>query len=247
MIYKALIIDDEPPARSIIRAYLKKHSAIEVVGECSNGFEAMKAIKEHQPHLLFLDIQMPKITGLELLEVIDDPVQVVFTTAYDQYALKAFELNAVDYLLKPFDEKRFDHAVQKVLDKLQAGNPSSQDLIQGVQASLPEKLDRIVVKKGTKLEVIDLRNLHYIEAQDDYVMLYADSGHFLKSKTMKYFEEHLPPEQFIRIHRSYIVNASKITRLEPYDKDTYLAILSDDCKLKVSRNGYKKLREVMDF
>ncbi|MCU4155138.1 response regulator transcription factor [Carboxylicivirga sp. A043] len=247
MKYKALIIDDEPPARSIIRAYLKKHETIEVVEECANGFEAIKAIKEHRPQILFLDIQMPKVTGLELLEVIDEPLQVVFTTAYDQYALKAFELNAIDYLLKPFDEKRFDSAVQKVLDKLQSGDYSNQIQIEQMQQSKQEKLDRIVVKKGTILTVVDLQNLLYLEAQDDYVMLYTETGNYLKSKTMKYFEEHLPSEQFIRIHRSYIVNASKIKGLEPYDKDTYKAILNPDCKLKVSRTGYKKLKEHMDF
>ena len=247
MTYKALIIDDEPPARSIIRAYLEKHDKVVVAAECANGFEAIKAIKEHQPHILFLDVQMPKITGLELLEVIDDPVQVIFSTAYDQYALKAFELNAVDYLLKPFDEKRFDASVEKVIQKLQAGEISNQQQIEQIQISDVEKLERIVVKKGTRLQVIDLDKVLYLEAQDDYVMIYGEEGHFLKSKTMKYFEQHLPGDQFIRIHRSYIVNAEKIKGLEPYDKDTYLAIMNPDCKLKVSRTGYKKLKEKMDF
>jgi two-component system LytT family response regulator len=247
MTYKALIIDDEPPARSIIQAYLKKHNNIEVVGECANGFEAMKAIKDLQPQILFLDIQMPKITGLELLEVIDEPVQVVFTTAYDQYALKAFELNAVDYLLKPFDEARFDGAVNKILGQLKTGTDSNREQIEQMENTRQEKLERIVVKKGTKLEVIDLPCLLYIEAQDDYVMLHTTTGRFLKSKTMKYFEEHLPTEQFIRIHRSYIVNSHHIKGLEPYDKDTYLAIINPDCKLKVSRTGYKKLKEQMGF
>ena len=226
---------------------MKKHASIEVVGECANGFEAMKAIKEHQPQILFLDIQMPKITGLELLEVIDEPVHVIFSTAYDQYALKAFELNAVDYLLKPYDEKRFDGAVEKVIAKLQSGEASNKTQIDQMQAVEQDRLERIVVKKGTKLEVIDLDQLLYIEAQDDYVMIYSESGHYLKSKTMKYFEEHLPPDQFIRIHRTYIVNGKKIKGLEPYDKDTYMAILNHDCKLKVSRTGYKKLKEIMDF
>ncbi len=247
MNYKALIIDDEPPARNIIKAYLKKHSEIEVVGECANGFEAIKAIKDKQPHMLFLDIQMPKISGLELLEVIDEPVQVIFSTAYDQYALKAFELNAVDYLLKPFDEKRFDAAVDKVLQKIKSGDVSNQLQVEQLQANDSATLERIVVKKGTQLEVIDLEKLLYIEAQEDYVMIYTEAGHYLKSKTMKYFEQHLPSDRFIRIHRSYIVNTDKIRGLEPYDKDTYLAILNPDCKLKVSRTGYKKLKEVMDF
>ena len=247
MSYRALIIDDEPPARSIIQAYLKKHSEIDVVAECANGFEAMKAIKDLQPHILFLDIQMPKITGLELLEVIDEPVQVIFSTAYDQFALKAFELNAVDYLLKPYDEKRFDAAVEKVLVKLKSGETSNKTQVTQLQDNDSSLLDRIVVKKGTQLSVIDLDALLYIEAQEDYVMLHTATGRYLKSKTMKYFEDHLPSDRFLRIHRSYLVNTNKIQGLEPYDKDTYLAILNPECKLKVSRTGYKKLKEKMDF
>lgn len=247
MSYRALIVDDEPPARSIIQAYLKKHSEIEVVAECANGFEAMKAIKDLQPHILFLDIQMPKITGLELLEVIDEPLQVIFSTAYDQYALKAFELNAVDYLLKPYDEKRFDAAVKKVLLKMKSGETSNKTQVTQLQDNDSAQLDRIVVKKGTQLSVIDLDALLYIEAQEDYVMLHTETGHYLKAKTMKYFEDHLPAERFLRIHRSYLVNTNKIQGLEPYDKDTYLAILNPECKLKVSRTGYKKLKEKMDF
>ncbi|WP_439182046.1 LytR/AlgR family response regulator transcription factor [Carboxylicivirga taeanensis] len=244
--YKALIIDDEPPARSIIRAYLKKHAEIEVAGECANGFEAIKAIKEVQPDILFLDIQMPKISGLELLEVIEEPLHVIFSTAYDEYALKAFELDAVDYLLKPYDEKRFDAALEKVLVKIRTGELVHKQL-DPLTVSQQSQLERIVVKKGTKLEVISLDNLLYIEAHDDYVMLHTAGGHYLKSKTMKYFEQHLPENRFVRTHRSYIVNVEKIERLEPYDKDTFLAILNSHCKLKVSRTGYKKLKALMDF
>ena len=244
--YTALIIDDEQPARNIIAAYLKKWEQIKVVGQCSNGFEALKAIRDHQPQLLFLDVQMPKITGLELLEVLDTPVHVIFTTAYDQYALKAFELNAVDYLLKPFTEKRFGEAINKVIQKIKSGDSGNNQLAESVQAALEETLPRIVVKKGTKLEVIGLEAILYLEAQEDYVMIHTETGHFLKSKTMKYFEDHLP-NQFIRIHRSYILNVEKIQRLEPYDKDTYLAVLNTGQKIKVSRTGYKKLRQKMEF
>jgi len=244
--YTALIIDDEQPARNIIAAYLKKWEQIKVVGQCSNGFEALKAIRDHQPQLLFLDVQMPKITGLELLEVLDTPVHVIFTTAYDQYALKAFELNAVDYLLKPFTEKRFGEAINKVIQKIKSGDSGNNQLAESVQAALEETLPRIVVKKGTKLEVIGLEAILYLEAQEDYVMIHTETGHFLKSKTMKYFEDHLP-NQFIRIHRSYILNVEKIQRLEPYDKDTYLAVLNTGQKIKVSRTGYKKLRQQMEF
>nr|WP_319400197.1 response regulator [uncultured Carboxylicivirga sp.] len=244
--YKALIVDDEPLARGIVRAYLKSFENIEVIEECANGFEALKAVKEHKPDLMFLDIQMPKVTGLELMEVIDEPVQVVFTTAYDQYALKAFELNAVDYLLKPFNEKRFNDAVQKILQKLDDGEDSNQKQIEVLREQSDDKLERIVVKNGNKLEVVLLNDILYLEAQDDYVMIYTSTTHYLKSKTMQYFEDHLP-DRFIRIHRSYLVNAEKIKQLEPYNKDTQLAVINSNCKLRVSRTGYKKLKEILDF
>ncbi len=245
--YKTLIVDDEPLARNIIKSYLKPWVNIEVVEECSNGFEALTAVREHQPDLMFLDIQMPKVTGLELMEVIDEPVHVVFTTAYDQYALKAFELNAVDYLLKPFNEKRFTDAIQKVLQKLEVGENTNHQQIQTMHDQAEETLERIVMKKGSKLEVIPLEEVLYLEAQDDYVMIFTENGRYLKSKTMKYYEDHLPSDVFIRIHRSYIVNAEKIKQIEPYNKDTQLAVINNDCKLKVSRTGYKKLKAVLDF
>jgi len=245
--FTAIIIDDEQPARNLVAAYLKKWEQIKVVAQCSNGFEALKAIRDQQPQLLFLDVQMPKITGLELLEVLDTPVHVIFTTAYDQYALKAFELNAVDYLLKPFSQKRFDDAITKVIQKITNGESANNLVAESIQTEMQEHLERIVVKKGNKLEVIGVDDVFYLEAQEDYVMIHTASGHFLKSKTMKYFEDHLPANQFVRIHRSYIVNVDKIERLEPYDKDTYLAILKNDQKLKVSRTGYKKLRQQMNF
>ncbi|WP_075602854.1 LytR/AlgR family response regulator transcription factor [Saccharicrinis aurantiacus] len=244
--YTTLIIDDEAPARALIKSYLEKWTQLKVVGECANGFEALKAIKEHKPDLIFLDIQMPKVTGLELLEVLDEAPQVIFTTAYDQYALKAFELNAVDYLLKPFSVQRFDEAVNKVLAQLQGGVaatnlPSPSDIKEDAL------LDRIVVKKGINLSVLSLDKVLYIEAQTDFVSIHTEEERFLKSKTMAYFEAHLPSNNFIRIHRSYIVNTNAIKGLEPYDKDTYLAIISPDVKLKVSRTGYKRLREMLNF
>ncbi len=245
-IHKVIIVDDEPPARAILKAYLKKFSEFEVVTECANGFEALKAIKEYQPDVLFLDIQMPKVTGLELLDVIDDPVNVVFTTAYDQYAIKAFELNAIDYLLKPFSEERFADAINKLKIKLTNG---TKDVIsvQTIQEEIPEKLDRVVVKKGSQLKVLRLDDILYFEAQSDYVMVHTKEERFLKSNTMAWFEKQLPEQQFVRIHRSYIVNSDKIEKLEPYDKDTHLAVLSQEVKLKISRTGYKKLKEVLRF
>jgi two-component system, LytTR family, response regulator len=245
--HSALIVDDEQPARILIREYLGDYPQIEVVGECANGFEAMKMIKELNPHFIFLDIQMPKVTGLELLEVMEDAPPVIFTTAYDEFAIKAFELNAVDYLLKPFSNERFAAAVNKVLDKLQSDVHEKGVSPSRIRENLPEKLSRIVVKKGSSMAVIPLNEILFLEAQEDYVMIHSVQGRFMKNQTMGYFESHLPENEFIRIHRSYIANASKISKLEPYDKDTYLAVISPEHKLRISRSGYKKLRERMGF
>lgn len=244
---KALIIDDEQPARNIIIHYLSSLSGIQVAGECSNGFEAIKLIRELKPDILFLDVQMPKITGLELLEVIDDAPAVIFTTAYDQYALKAFELNAVDYLLKPFSQERFALAVNKVIDRIKTGQPSRKVNSDIANADLQEQLSRIVVKNGTSMTVIPVSEVLFIEAQEDYVMIYSEKGRFMKSQTMNFLEQHLPGSLFIRIHRSYIVNIEKIQRLEPYDKDTFTAIILPSHKLRISRTGYKKLKDTLRF
>lgn len=244
---KALIVDDEQPARNIIIHYLSSFSGIQVAGECSNGFEAIKLIRELKPDILFLDVQMPKITGLELLEVIDDAPSVIFTTAYDQYALKAFELNAVDYLLKPFSQERFNLAVNKVIDRLKAGQPTRKVTSDIVNADLQEQLSRIVVKNGTSMTVIPVSEILFVEAQEDYVLIYSEKGRFMKNQTMNFLEQHLPDSLFIRIHRSYIVNIEKIQRLEPYDKDTFTAIIPPSHKLRISRTGYKKLKDTLRF
>ncbi len=244
---KALIVDDEQPARNIIIHYLSSFSGIQVVGECSNGFEAIKLIRELKPDILFLDVQMPKITGLELMEVIDDAPAVIFTTAFDNYALKAFELNAVDYLLKPFSQERFTLAVNKVIDRIKAGKPTHKVNSEIANADLQEQLSRVVVKNGTSMTVIPVNEILFIEAQEDYVMIYTEKGRFMKNQTMNFLEKHLPDSLFIRIHRSYIVNIEKIQRLEPYDKDTFTAIIPPLHKLRISRTGYKKLKDSLRF
>jgi len=244
---KALIVDDEQPARNIIIHYLSSFSGIQVAGECSNGFEAIKLIRELKPDILFLDVQMPKITGLELLDVIDDTPAVIFTTAYDQYALKAFDLNAVDYLLKPFSQERFALAVNKVIDRIKAGQPTRKVTSEIANADLLEQLSRIVVKNGTSMTVIPVSEILFVEAREDYVMIYSEKGRFMKPQTMNFLEQHLPDSLFIRIHRSYIVNIEKIQRLEPYDKDTFTAIIPPSHKLRISRTGYKKLKDTLRF
>ncbi len=243
---KILIVDDEPLARQIIVKYLEDQPDVEVVGECENGFEAIKAISDLKPDLLLLDIQMPKIDGFELLEVIDPKPAIIFATAYDQFAIKAFEMNAVDYLLKPFPKDRLIQAVERVRAQLKAGSDDQKEKIFRIQEQVSEaeqSIDRVICRVGSKLHVIPVEKIQYVESQDDYVMVYSEIGNYLKEKTMKYFESHLPSQVFLRVHRSYIVNLSQITSIEPYGKDTHLALLKNGARLKVSAEGYKRLRE----
>jgi two-component system, LytTR family, response regulator len=245
---KVLVIDDEALARELVKKYLDGIPDVEVLGECENGFEALKMIQDVQPDLLFLDIQMPKIDGFELLEVLDPKPEIIFTTAFDQYAIRAFEMNAVDYLLKPFSRKRFIQALDKAkerigMESLSTGTPSLLSRLQNHLDDGPKTLERVITRLGSKITVIPVEKIWYIEAADDYVMIHSEQGNHLKEKTMKYFGEHLPADRFIRIHRSYIVNISSIKSLELYSKDAYLAILHNGDKLKVSAEGYKRLRE----
>lgn len=241
---RVLIIDDESLARELVRSYISDIPGIEILGECENGFDALKAVQELKPDLLFLDIQMPKINGFELLEVLDRKPEIIFTTAFDQYAIRAFEMNAVDYLLKPFSRQRLADALEKARKRL-AENviPPLIEVFQKQLDEEPKILERVITRLGSKITVIPVEKISYIEAADDYVMIFSDLGKHLKEKTMKYFEEHLPKELFIRIHRSYIVNITEIKSLELYSKDSYLAVLKNGEKLKVSSEGYRKLRE----
>jgi two-component system, LytTR family, response regulator len=242
---KAILIDDEPLARSILKEYLQFHPAIEIVQECNDGFEGLKAIHQHQPDLIFLDIQMPKINGFEMLELVEAPPKIIFTTAYEEFAIKAFEANAVDYLLKPFTRERFDKAIQKLTEQ-QAIHPATEKLLE-TAATSPAQSQRIVVKVGGKIKIISIDQVHFIEAADDYVKIYTGEESFLKNKTMSYFEEVLDPSMFIRIHRSYIVSINQVTRIDPYEKDNHLALLRSGKKLPVSKTGYAKLKSLLDL
>ncbi|MCF3111369.1 LytTR family DNA-binding domain-containing protein [Niabella sp. CC-SYL272] len=240
---KVIIIDDEFLARSMVKEYLQKYPQLELVAECGDGFEGMKAIQEHKPDLIFLDIQMPKISGFEMLELIEEPPAVIFATAFDEYAIKAFEAHAVDYLLKPFDQERFDKAVNKFLAQHKGSATNTQELLNDVQ--LPNSNNRIVVKNGSKIKIIPVQEVLYLEAADDFVKIFTKDGYFLKNKTMSFFEAFLPPDLFVRSHRSYIVNIQEITRIDPYEKDGHVAILKNGTKINVSRNGYGKLKAVL--
>jgi len=242
---KIIIIDDEPLARSIVKEYLQKHKDFEVVQECNDGFEGVKAIQQHQPDLIFLDIQMPKINGFEMLELIEQPPAVIFATAFDEYAIKAFEAHAIDYLLKPFNQERLDKAIQKWSDANNKPNEkNTQDLLETASQS-PAQSQRIVVKSGSKIKIIPVHDVLYLEAADDYVKIHTKEGYFLKNKTMSHFEQVLDPQQFVRSHRSYIVNVQQITRIDPYEKDNHVAVLKAGTQIPVSRSGYVKLREVL--
>jgi len=245
---KAIIIDDEPLARSIVREYLQSFSQVEIVAECNDGFEGVKAIQEKKPDLLFLDIQMPKINGFEMLELIEQPPAVIFTTAYDEFAIRAFEANAVDYLLKPFTRERFYTAVKKFFDQHEAGSPgkSTQQLLENT-AQTPPQNQRIVVKTGSKIKIISVQDIHYLEAADDYVNVVTTEGAFLKNKTMSFFEKNLDVQHFVRTHRSYIVNVQQITRIDAYEKESHLAVLKSGKQIPVSKSGYAKLKEVLDM
>ena len=240
---KALIIDDEPLARSIILEYLQSHRDITVVQECNDGFEGVKAIQQHQPQLIFLDIQMPKINGFEMLELIDQRPAIIFTTAFDEYAIKAFESHAVDYLLKPFSQERLDKAIQKWMDQHQPAN-SPAPLLETAALS-PQQSQRIVVKTGGRIRIIPIEEVHYLEAADDYVKIHTSDGAFLKNKTMGHFENVLDAGQFVRTHRSYIVNVQRITRLDAHEKESWLALLTTGARVPVSRSGYTKLKGVL--
>jgi len=243
---KTIIIDDERLARDIIKIYLKKFENVELVAECSDGFDGLKQINELKPDLIFLDIQMPKLTGFEMLEILEEPPIIIFTTAFDQYALKAFEVNATDYLLKPFSAERFAEAMNKAIKIITQIPPGKQKLdgLMKVVEKRNEFLDRVVIKHGQKILIIPIEEIRYIEAQDDYTMLYTDKGNFLKQKTMKYFEENLNSKEFIRIHRSYFVKLSSVKQIEMFEKESYRVLLHEGKQLPVSKSGYQNLKEI---
>lgn len=240
---KVIIIDDEPLARSVVKEYLRSYTDMEVLQECGDGFEGVKAITHHKPDLIFLDIQMPKITGFEMLELLDIPPQVIFTTAFDEYAMQAFDANAVDYLLKPFSKDRFDKAIAKWQNaggKNEALLPLLED-----EVKQPEEKNRIVVKVGNAIKILPVSEISYIEAYDDYVKIHTNDGFHLKKKTMNFYERALDPTQFVRVHRSFILSLSRLTKIEMKEKDTHVAKMKDGALVPMSKSGYTKLKEIL--
>jgi two-component system LytT family response regulator len=243
---KTILIDDEPLARSIVREYLQSFTEIEIVEECNDGFEGVKAIAKHQPDLIFLDIQMPKINGFEMLELVENPPAVIFTTAFDEFAMKAFESHAIDYLLKPFSKERFDKAIQKWLaQRHQPETKAAQQTIIESEVRQPEERNRIVVKEGSNIRIIPTHEIIYMEAYDDYVKIFTAKEMFLKKKTMSFYEQNLDASQFVRVHRSYIIQLQQLTRIEPLEKDSHVALLKNGTRVPLSKTGYTKLKSVL--
>ena len=241
---KVLIVDDEALARQLLRNYLNVIPGVEIAGECENGFEALKMVQELKPDLLFLDVQMPKVDGFELLEVLDPRPEIIFTTAFDQFAIRAFELNAVDYLLKPFSKERLVQAVEKALQRIGTPSPGTPSLLKHL---VEEKhtIERVITRLGSRITVIPVEKIWYIEAADDYVMIFSELGNHLKEKTMKYFEDHLDETQFVRIHRSHIINLSYLQHLEQQETDSYKLILKNGQVLPVSKTGLTRLKATL--
>jgi len=241
------IIDDEEPARNLVRKYAEAFEELNIKGEYADGFSAVKAINESKPDLVFLDIQMPKLNGFELLELIDHQPLIIFATAFDQYAIKAFEMNAIDYLLKPFSKDRFAQSAKKAINKFKDKKSDESTVKKLIRSKEQDKefIERVAVRSGSKIQVIAVDDIKYFEADGDYVKIHSSEGNFLKEKTMKYFETHLDHDLFVRIHRSYLVNVNEIDRLELYEKETHMVFMKNGDKLRASKSGYKLLREVL--
>lgn len=238
------IVDDEPLARTVVREFAEK-LGVQVVAECANGFEAVKAVADLTPDLLFLDVQMPKLDGFEVLELLGRSVPVVFTTAYDQYALRAFEVHAVDYLLKPFSEERFAEALSRARARLAAKEELPVEELVNDARPRTGPLERVLIRDGAQVHVLPVEKIDFVEAQDDYVCFKSEGKDYLKDQTMGALEAQLDPARFVRIHRSYLLNIERIARVELYAKDSRVAILRDGRRLPVSRAGYARLAKLL--
>jgi two-component system LytT family response regulator len=242
-VLRVVIVDDEEPARLALRQDLGAMHDIEIVAECANGFEAVKAVTELKPDLVFLDVQMPKLDGFDVIELIGADIPVIFVTAYDEFALKAFEVHAVDYLLKPFSPERLGTAIARVRER-QSARPSGAALKASARPA-GGPIDRVVIRDGTQVHVVPVDRIDYVEAQDDYVAVRTGGKLLLKEQTLADLEGQLDPRRFVRIHRSYLLNIDRLARVELYAKDSRVAILADGTKLPVSRAGYQRLQEIL--
>lgn len=239
-----LIVDDEAPARAIVHEYLSDYPQFVVAAECANGYEAVKAAGEHHPDLIFLDIQMPKLDGFEVLDLLETKPQVVFVTAYDEYAIRAFEVHAIDYLLKPFTAARFAVVVAHAEEMVRRREGDAQT-VASVASSIRKPLQRIAFRDGATIDVVPVQRIDYIEAQDDYVHVWSRGHRYVKQQTLGELEALLDATRFIRVHRGYIVNLESLARVEPYAKDSRVALLKDGTRISVSRAGYERLKGLL--
>jgi two-component system, LytTR family, response regulator len=243
---KVILIDDEPLSREIVKSYLNTYPNTQIVAECNDGFEGVKAIAEHKPDLIFLDIQMPKINGFEMLELLDEDPSIIFCTAFDEFAIKAFEKNAIDYLLKPFSKERFDKAFTKFNENFGKGISNSvKSTMADAAMTEPGKQNRIVVKTGTKVKIIPTHDIQYLQSDDDFVKIFTSEGSYLKNKTMQFYEDNLEKSQFVRVHRSFLVAINQVTKIDRVGKEGHCIILRNGNEIPVSKTGYAKLREVL--
>lgn len=243
---RTLIVDDEALARGLIREYLAAHAGLEIVGESVHGLQAVQDIHKLNPDLIFLDIQMPKLTGLEVLELTGRRSGVIFTTADDQHALKAFDLHAVDYLLKPFSQARFDDALDRARKALVQPQPEASPALQQLLASASQRLARILIRDRNQVHVIAVDAVEYVQAQDDYISIHSAGRDYLKTQSLADLAAQLDPAQFVRVHRSYLINLNCLQSLERATKDSYLAVLQGGKKVPISRAGYERLSELID-
>lgn len=245
-VIRTIVVDDEDLARRVVREYLDQEQDIEVIAECANGFEAVRAANELKPDLIFLDVQMPKLDGFEVLELIDPQTAFIFVTAFDEYAMRAFDAAAVDYLLKPFSGQRFRGALDRARRRLFENTQSAPPPHLRAGARPPgQYLERVVVKDGSRVHIVPADKLDYAEAQDDYVALHTEQKTWLKQQSLASLETLLDPHRFVRVHRSYLLNLDRVTKLDALTKDTKVAVLRDGTQIPISRAGYARLKELM--
>ena len=242
---RTIIVDDEPLARAVVREYLGPHTDIEVIGECANGFEAVKMIVEERPHLVFLDIRMPRLNGFEVLDLLDEHPAVVFVTAYDDYAVRAFDVHAVDYLLKPVDQRRLDSALERVRERLRSRVPLPLAPLLADARAPESHLDRLLIRDRSDVHVVPIETIDYLEARDDYVAVRAGGRTYLKLERLATLADRLDPQRFVRVHRSYIVNIDRLSRIELYARDSRILLLRDGTKIPLSRVGYRRLKDLL--
>jgi len=242
---RVVIVDDEALARGLLRELLAAHADVEIVGECSNGFEAVRAVTERQPDLLLLDVQMPKLDGFDVLELIGGDIPVIFVTAYDSFAIRAFDVHAVDYLLKPFGDQRLAEALDRARARIRAREKPAVQAIVTAARSGRAPLDRVLIRDRADVHVIPVEKIDYVESQDDYVAIRAGGRSLLKEQTLAELETLLDPGRFVRIHRRYLLNLARLSKIELSVTESRVAVLNDGTELPISRSGYARLKELL--